>query len=416
MVAGFPFFLVYSLLTGKHRDSLRERFGYLADVRFKKAKQQRIWIHAASVGEVQVAKPLLKELSSLLPEASFILSTVTEQGKKIAQEQLPSGVSCIYAPIDLPLVVNRVLQTIRPAAYICIETELWPMIIREAHANNVKLFLLNGRISEHSFSNYLKIKGFMKDVLAYFSVIAVIQECYKERYVALGAAPDKIHVLGNAKYDSVNVCRLPDLQTRYKHWLKLNDNQPVFVAGSTHSGEEKLLISVFLSLKKKRKDVIWIVAPRHLERLREIELLLTEYGIEFDRLSSIKESGRSHDVALVDTMGDLSGLYSIATYIFCGGSLVPRGGHNIMEAAIWGKPVFYGPSMKDFTDAKELMEEADAGFTVSGPEELTEKLLSMIEHPDKYAAAAERAGKTALAQQGSAKRQAQLVADMLLNS
>ena len=374
-----------------------------------------IWLHGASVGEVLLAGKLIKELTKTLPEADFVLSTMTEQGMEVARKQEGDKVRCIYAPLDLTGIVGRAIQNIRPALYICLETELWPAFLLEAKRSGARLVLLNGRLSEKSFQRYRMVKGFMAKILACFSMISVVQLTDAKRYMSLGAEPEKVRVLGNAKYDQDLESLALDSQEQYRSWLNLREKQPLFVAGSTHTGEEEMLLAVFQDLKKATgmRDLIWVVAPRHLQRLGEVEGMLKKKQVPYERLSDVKESERRTDTILVDSVGDLAGLYSIASYVFCGGSLVERGGHNIMEAAIWGKPVFYGPSMKDFSDAVELLESVGCGFPVSGPEALTESILYFMDHPEDYNTASRRALEIAATQQGAARKQASLVKEVL---
>jgi 3-deoxy-D-manno-octulosonic-acid transferase len=374
-----------------------------------------IWLHGASVGEVLLAMILIKELAVILPGADFVLSTMTEQGMEVARKQEGVKVRCIYAPLDLVGIVGRAIRKIKPSLYICLETELWPAFLLEAKRSGVKLVLLNGRLSELSYQRYKLVKGFMKRILSCFSMISVIQQTDAKRYISLGAEPGKIRVLGNAKYDQAEKNLAPESQEHYRSWLNLHQEQPLFVAGSTHTGEEEMLLAVFQDLKKATglQDLVWIVAPRHLQRLAEVEEMLNQKQVPYERLSDLKSSERKTDTILVDSMGDLAGFYSIASYVFCGGSLVERGGHNIMEAAIFGKPVFYGPSMKDFSDAAELLESGGGGFPVGGPEALTESILYFMDHPEEYDLAGKRAREVAATQQGAARKQAQLIKDVL---
>jgi 3-deoxy-D-manno-octulosonic-acid transferase len=412
-IVAAPFFLFYIVVTGKHRQGLKQRLGFLKNIQIPKNKKIRIWLHAASVGEVQVARALISQIHKLLPEAAIIVSTVTRQGYAVANNQLPEDVVCIFAPLDLAGIVNRTINKIRPDIYICLETEIWPNILKQTRKFGAKLILLNGRLSESSLAGYSQIKRFIKEILACFSLVAVIHEGDAKRYSALGVAPEKIRILGNAKYDLSAVQTDPQLADTYRSMLDLHQEQPVLVTGSTHTGEEKLLIDVFKNIQQRLPDLIWVIAPRHLRRLEEIERLLSEHEIDHQRLSNIKEQSRTTDVVLVDYMGELANIYSVARYVFCGGSLVERGGHNVLEAAIWGAPVFYGPSMKDFMDAKELLESQNAGFPVTDPMDLAAKIVNFENNPQEYEAAGRRALQVARTQVGSAEKQVALIKEAL---
>lgn len=414
-VVSFPPLFIYSLLTGKYRSGLEQRFGVLPDFDSGPEESLRVWLHGSSVGEVQVARALLIELQALLPGAIFFLSTMTEQGMQVARQQLDPAVHCIYAPFDLTGIVGRAVDKLRPNVYICLETELWPNIIRRLEKSGVKLLLLNGRISERSFERYRLVRGLMRDTLARFAAISVIQEIDRERFVSLGASPAKIKVLGNAKYDLGKDDSRPSAAATSPQWLDADDKRPFLVTGSTHAGEEEMLVDVFRTLRKHDglRDLVWVVAPRHLQRLAEVESMLAAQGMAWDRLSRVKERGLRAEILLVDGWGELAALYSVARFVFCGGSLVPRGGHNVMEAAVHGRPVYYGPSMDDFGDAVQLLEAAGAGFQVSDSRALAELIMYHADHPAEYKAAGVRAREVALAQQGSAAKQAGLVAGVL---
>jgi 3-deoxy-D-manno-octulosonic-acid transferase len=414
-IIGAPFLLLYSLFTGRYREGLAQRLGFLGKGWDLRDSAPRVWLHGASVGEVLLAGILIKELKILLPDADIVLSTMTEQGMEIARKNAGERVRCIYAPLDLAGVVGRTIGTVQPDVYICLETELWPVFLLEAKKSGCKLLILNGRLSERSYKRYSLAKGFMAEILACFSMISVIRQADAKRFMGLGAEPEKVRVFGNAKYDQ-DAERLAELSVEhYRDWLNLKEGQALLVAGSTHTGEEEMLLTVFQDLKKAtgNKDLVWVVAPRHLQRLPEVEAMLRQRQVPFDRLSEVSGTERKADTILVDTVGDLAGIYSIASYVFCGGSLVERGGHNIMEAAIFGRPVFYGTSMKDFSDAAELLESAGGGFQVNGPEELTASILYFMEHQEEYENAGRQAGEIAAKQQGSARKQAELVKEVL---
>nr|MBF0220985.1 hypothetical protein [Desulfobulbaceae bacterium] len=421
IIAATPFFIPYCLITGKHLNSLKQRFGFFA-VNRSWQHQQRIWFHAASVGEVQVAKALIEECHALKLAADFIITTVTDQGQLVAQAQLGEKALCLYAPLDLPHIVHAFLRKLQPTAYVCLETELWPNIIRILRNNGVRTVLLNGRMSEKSFNNYNRFADFSRQVLANIEKIAVINDTDKKRYTALGYRRDKIVVTGNAKYS----LRLPDTtlysdynttdssQQRYRQLLCLRENQPLLVAGSTHTGEETLLVEVYLELVSSMPGLVMILAPRHLERLAQIQKILDDFKVDHQRFSELLSGKvRSASIILLDTMGELRGLYSIATFVFCGGSLVEKGGHNIMEAALHGKAPIYGPHMKDFLDAVTLLENNGGGFMVANSFELKNLLLSFANKPDLLNKANEKAVATANAQQTAARNQVKILLDVL---
>lgn len=407
-------YLLYSCVAGRTLQGLGQRLGFMPDIDADPDRAVRIWLHASSVGEVQAAKSLLKELKKIVPAAEYILSVMTDQGYAVARQQLAPEVRVFFAPLDLCGIVGRVLRVMRPSIYICLETELWPNIIRQAHRMGVKLILLNGRMSERSYRRYRRIPQFMADLLRRFALVSAIDRVDAERYRSLGLEPGRIVINGNAKYDHARENCTAGTEAGYRSLLGLT-GQPLLVTGSTHSGEEEQLLAVIRDLKASAegRGLIWVVAPRHLNRVAEVENLFKRRGIGFDRFSVVKRHGRRTDVVLVDVMGELAGLYSVATVVFCGGSLVKRGGHNVMEAAACGKPVFYGPNMKDFADAASLLESAQAGFPVKDAQELTGKILSLLRRRDEYAAVCRRAQEAALAQQGAARRQARLVRDVL---
>ena len=427
IIVVMPVFIPYCLITGQHLDSLRQRFGFF---RLTKPWQhhQRIWLHAASVGEVQVAKALISESQQSQLPADYIITTVTRQGHLLAQSQLGDNALCLYAPLDLPWIIRVFLRKLQPTVYVCLETELWPNILRITHRCGVKTILLNGRMSEKSFGRYKKFGWFFRQVLGCLDAIAVIHDTDKSRYAALGYPETKIAVTGNAKYalrEHVNVSGksgTADSQTeatqhQYRELLKISTHEPVLIAGSTHTGEESLLATLHTELSSTIiPGLVLIIAPRHLERVAQIQKMLGDLNVNYQTFSTIKaEKSRHAPIILLDAMGELSKLYSIATYVFCGGSLVEKGGHNIMEPALQGKAPIYGPHMKDFLDAVTLLEDEKAGFMVADRTELKCLLSSFAENPKTLQRANEKARATAFAQQNSASRQFELLQNILIH-
>ena len=408
----FPVFLVYSGITGRHRAGLRQRLGYYDYIKAPKSGAPVIWIHGASVGEVVAAGVLTSRIKKEFPDAVLILSTVTEQGLEIARKQFGSIAGCILAPLDLPGAAARAAATIRPDIYICLETELWPNLLASLQTNKTRLFLLNGRLSEKSSRRYRLCKRFSREILNGFESIAAITDKDAERFADLGADPGKIKVTGNIKYDLPEPPSVMETRAEWRRKLNIEESQPVLVAGSTHTGEEEMLLEVFQTLQKTLPDLVMIIAPRHLGRITEIRGTWDDAGIGYDMLSSRMSHCRQSDIVIVDTIGELAELYAAADFIFCGGSLVPKGGHNIMEAAIWGIPVFHGPYMNDFSDARQLLD-GHGGILVSNHIELAEKIKELFHKPSLYDETAKAAHITARSQQGAADRQLAPVFDAI---
>jgi 3-deoxy-D-manno-octulosonic-acid transferase len=409
----FPVFLVYAGITGKHWAGLRQRFGFYAGiVKPPKAGQPVVWIHGASVGEVMAAKVLAEKIKAEFPDSALVLSTVTEQGLQVARQLLGGMSVCVFAPLDLPGAVARATAAIRPDIYICLETELWPNLLARLRTGNTRLFLLNGRLSERSRRRYRRLGRVTGKVLGGFAAIAAITAADADRFVGLGADKEKITVTGNIKYDLPAPAAADARRTTWRQQLGIDDRQPVLVAGSTHTGEETMLLEVFQNLQAFLPNLVLVIAPRHLTRLAGIKEILHDAAAAHQILSSVKDKGRQAEIIIVDTIGELAELYAAADFIFCGGSLVPRGGHNIMEAAIWGVPVFYGPHMKDFADARQLLE-GHGGATVNTHRELAEKIKELHRKPLLYAKVAAAARLTARSQQGAADQQLAPVFDAI---
>ncbi len=416
ILLGIPFYFLYSIITRKHLANLKQRLGLLGHLKFTRQHSTRIWLHAASVGEVQAAKAIISELNKTDLQADFIITTVTEQGQVVAKQQLGLHATCLYAPIDLPWIINRFFRTLRPTLYICLETELWPNMLRIAKAQGATPILLNGRMSDQSCRHYHYMGAFMAQVLGSLTAAGTISMSDKKKYAALGLAPGKITVCGNAKYD-LGISTTNNSHTHNApHDFIISTGPrgaPILVAGSTHNGEEEALIVAHKALLNELPELITIIAPRHLNRLPAIEILCKEQKINYQLLSELSDKPRSATVILVDYMGILTYLYSIADYAFCGGSLVDRGGHNIMEPAICGIPPFYGPYMKDFADAADIFKKQKAGFQIKSIQDLIAKIIYFSTHQDKYKLSGMAAKDLAESQQGATKRQVKIILQTL---
>jgi len=301
------FFSLYPYLRRRYSVGFAERMGRIS---LLPPRGKRVWIHAVSVGEVKAAFPLLRRIKEVC------LSVTTTTAYSVAKE---SGVEDLFFyPWDLPWVVNRAIDCISPSLYIVIETELWPLMITTLKRRGVKLVLANGRISDRSYSGYRFFSPFFKKVLSSFDFIGAISEKDKERFVRLGANPERVKVMGNLKYDSVLEGMDHSCASRMRELLSLKD-EPLWVCGSTHEGEEEVIVRVYKRLLRDFPDLRLALVPRHPNRAGEVAKVLSGHGLSF----SLRSFNPKDRVVLWDVMGELFNLYSVATVTFCGGSLVP---------------------------------------------------------------------------------------------
>ncbi|MBI4763844.1 MAG: 3-deoxy-D-manno-octulosonic acid transferase [Deltaproteobacteria bacterium] len=419
-MVGFPFLILYNLSHGKYSNRLVERLGrYPQSLRAHDdtPNSQPIWVHAASVGEVKAAIALTRRIKELLPLVPVLVSTITPAGRDTAERLTGKEIPIIYFPLDFYPCVKRAVKFIRPRAFIALETELWPNFLFQAHKSGCILILANGRISLRSFKRYRIFRFLFQPVLEKFKVLMVRDSDDAAHFRALGAVPERIRVFGNIKYEGLLGQTKENLPAMIRERLKLPEGRPVIVAGSTRGGEEAVLLAVYNHLKVVFPGLILILVPRHINRCPEIENLFKTQGVSYQLYSRIisTEERPKEAVILVDRIGDLFALYSVATLVFCGASLVPKGGQNIFEPAAWGKLVFYGPHMEDFKDARRQLEEVGAGIMVRDREELEKQMAYYLEHPEERARRGEAGREILKAQTGLTKKAAEIIAEEIRN-
>jgi 3-deoxy-D-manno-octulosonic-acid transferase len=375
----------------------------------------KIWLHAASVGEVRAAVAIIESLKRLVPHGAIILSTTTEHGQALAKDKLRSKATCLYAPIDFLVSVRKALSTIRPDILVCLETEIWPNWLFEARRMGVRLALVNGRISVRSIKGYLKIRCLIREALSQVESFSMIREEDAQRLMMLGVPREKIVVNGNAKYDLLLPMADMSIKGNIEKFFNLNGNVPVFVAGSTRGTEHEIVVDVYEKILETFPETLLIIAPRHLERVRHIKDMVIRRGFSCQFKTDIDKPGgiRTASVVIMDTIGDLQSTYSIASVVFCGGSLEPLGGQNILEAAVWGKPVFYGPSMDDFLDAKALLDKTGGGIQVKDGRELAERALYYLTHPGEADTVGRLAKEAVMLNKGAAEKHADVICRLL---
>jgi 3-deoxy-D-manno-octulosonic-acid transferase len=409
-----PTALVYTGVTGRYREGMKERLGILDSKDLRPHGKPRIWIHAASLGEVNVAFSLIKAIKKTRPQSTFVLSTVTPHGRNLARRKAGAETRVIYAPVDFIGCVKRALEAVLPDIMVFVETEIWPAWFFQAKRLGIPIALVNGRISQHSLSAYTRFRPFFKVVLSHVDRFSMIGARDAERIIAVGAEPEKIHVSGNAKYDALAAMADPDLENNMRRLLDLHENTKVIVAGSTRSGEEKQIFDAYKHIVNSFPETVLIIAPRHIQRSQSILSIAVSAGFSCQLRTELGAGcRRTAQVLVVDTFGELFAVYSTATIVFCGASLVPLGGQNPLEAASWGKVVCYGPFMDNFPDARALLEEAGAGITVSGPDDLTHEVLHFFQHPEELSRRGEMGRKALSSHRHAAERHAQIILELL---
>ncbi len=411
-----PPFWVYSRITGKYSKNFKERLGFIPENRVQKQPGiPHIWIHAVSLGEVRVAKAVIDALKDTLPICSIVLSTTTESGRQFAEKTFAGKIPIIYAPVDFTGSVRKSLLRVCPDIMVFLETEIWPEWLNQARRLGIKTVLINGRISLRSFSGYRKARFFFREVLENFDVMSMISEGDAARIVSMGADPQKTEVHGNAKYEGLAAAATPVAEANVRRVMNLNPQDRVLVAGSTRSYEEEIILDAYVQLKHQFTGLILVVAPRHIERTREICAMIQRRGLRCHLWTDLElgNETRTEKIVVVNTLGELINIYSIGTIVFSGGSLVPLGGQNPLEPAIWGKPVFFGPHMENFQDAKSLLEAAGAGLTVKDADDLAAQAKPFIENPEALVRLGEKAKKAMENTQGAATAHAAVIKRLL---
>jgi 3-deoxy-D-manno-octulosonic-acid transferase len=413
-----PYALLYTKLTQRYRSSISQRIGIYPPLNLQVTRSPRIWLHAVSMGEVNAAIPIIEALQTLSPRCAIILSTTTEHGQTLAKSRVPSDVVCIYAPVDFILSVASALRHMKPDLLVCLETELWPNWLMIARHMGIKTAIVNGRISARAIKRYMMIRPLMKAVIGNMNAFSMIHEADARRICEIGAPHGKTRVNGNAKYDLLlrqADTRRPDQIRYWRRIFGIQKNEPVFLAGSTRHSEEEIILDAYQKVIRKAPDTLLILAPRHLERTRHIEKIIKARGLDCQLRTGLENNGsnRISPVIILDTMGELQSLYSIATVVFCGGSLVPLGGQNILEPAVWAKPVLYGPYMEDFLDARTLLESTGSGVEVKDGNGLAEKVLFFITRPDQAKKTGDLARKAVEMNQGAARKHAEVITSLL---
>ncbi|MBI4264505.1 MAG: 3-deoxy-D-manno-octulosonic acid transferase [Acidobacteria bacterium] len=381
-----PYFLYQALRHNKYAGSLGQRLGYLP-VSFNLDGDESIWVHAVSVGEVLAVRPLVAELRRRYPRLRLFLSTTTLSGQQLARRSVSDVDAVFYFPFDWTFAARRTLNLVKPRLFLMMETEIWPNLLRECRRRGVKTALVNGRISYRSFPRYRLVKRFFQRVLADVDWLCVQGEETARRLEQLGADPARISVTGSVKFDSLEALPMPGRgPERVLRFFRMSPGRPVLVAGSTLKGEEVAVIRAFNRLRRPGSNALLIVAARQPSRFDEVERLCRQEGLSTVRRSELPIDAEPRaDAVILDTIGELAQVYQVADVVFVGGSLVPAGGHNILEPAVFGKPIVFGPHMQNFAEIAEAFLANGAAVQVRSERELDETIVSLMGDPVRRA-------------------------------
>ena len=403
-----------ALRHGKYIGTLAERWGRLPST-INPRGVPSIWIHAVSVGEVLATRALIPALRDRYPDHPLWLSTTTQTGRAAATG-LEGVDGLFYFPFDLPPVVARVLARVRPQLFVMVDTELWPNLLRHCALGGVKTALVNGRVSDRSYPRYRLVRPFFRHVLAGVDRCCAQSEESGRRLIDLGAPPTRVTVTGNLKFDTLPVpdSRSPWVRDGVLRAFRIAEGRTVVMAASTHSGEETPVLDAFARIRRGDPTALLVVAPRHPERCGEVTALAAGQGLETVRRTELPVDGEPRAaVVVLDTVGELATLFQIATVVFLGGSLVPAGGHNVLEPAAWGKPVVFGPHMENFAEIAELFLTNRAACRIRSADALEPALVTLLGDPVQRAALGAAARALVEANRGATDRSLAAMAALL---
>ncbi len=406
-----PIITIFILFSSKYRGRIPSRLGFNLDHRFsmQRSLAKTIWIHALSVGEVTSAVPLIKGIRNKFPGYTIIVSVTTRTGKGVADNVLNSIADHIIdGPFDLLPVVSRFVKYIKPDLFILVETDLWPNTLLYLKSNNIPTVLVNGRVSQKSMDRYRRMRFFFNPMFQSFSYLCMQTKRDRDKMIEMGIPSEKLRTLGNLKFDTapgkVNPLLLSPASL-------LPKNRILFICGSTHPGEEKILIDGYSQIRKQYPELFLIIAPRDINRSAEIQLLAAGHNLSV----SLRSNNRylPADILILDTIGELVHFYALADISFVGGSLVEKGGHNPIEPATMGIPIIFGPNMQDFCEIADALIEAGGATQISGHQQLTEILSTLITSPELRTRQGQAALNCVESQRGVINRHLELIGRLL---
>jgi 3-deoxy-D-manno-octulosonic-acid transferase len=416
-----PYFLFQALTHGKYIDGLRQRLGWIKPIH--NSSKPVIWVHCVSVGETQAARPLVARLRSEFPEYWLVVSTITTTGQTLAQDVFRTDADAvIYFPFDWAWTVRRSLRAVKPDVVLIMETELWPNFLRECRYQSIPVALVNGRISAQSFRRYQVVRYFLRNVLSHLSMAVMQSEHDARRIRSLGIQDEKLFVTGNLKFDVDTASANADTTELLRNRFGIRGDPSLVLAASTHGPEEKIILNSLQTLLKDQRLRL-MIAPRRPERFQEVANLLEASGLTWSRRSNCEDPRDAQaEIILLDTIGELPAAYPLATVVFVGGSIVDKGGHNLLEPAMTGACIVTGYHTHNFQAIVELL--VDAGAIVQLPpievekadQYLTQTLQELLANSVRRIDLGSRARRIVEQNQGAADRTLTLIKPLFRNS
>jgi 3-deoxy-D-manno-octulosonic-acid transferase len=414
MLVSLPYWLFQMLRHGKYRQGLAERLGQLpARLQLPQEHEPVIWVHAVSVGEVFAVAGLVEELRRCFPQHRIVVSTTTDTGQALARKRFGEK-NVFYFPMDFAFAIRPYLEALRPQMVVIAETEFWPNFLRLAHEGGARIAVVNARISDRSWPRYRRFRPLLHRVLLNVDLLLAQTLEDEARLKAIGAIPERVHVAGNLKFDMPVPVPPPIVESLRKSFAESGAG-PVLVCGSTVDGEEPLLLRAFENLRVQHPQAVMILAPRHPERFTAVTAVLEQMSIRFWRRSLWSGEPFNGGVLLLDTIGELAALYALADIAFVGGSLVPRGGHNMIEPAQHGVATVVGNHTENFRDIVRLFQGQDA-VRIVGPAELPLMLMDLLANDAERGALGQRAAETMRSQIGATARTVAELQELLARS
>ena len=400
MLVSLPYWVYRIVRHGKYWGALKERFGHVPD-RLHAINGPVVWVHAVSVGEVLAVAGLVEELKRTMPTHRVMVSTTTETGQELARKKFGEE-NVLYFPLDFGFAIRPYLRALKPEMVVLAETEFWPNFLHEVQANGARIAVVNARISDRSWPNYKRFRWALRRMLAHVDLFLAQTDEDAARLKSIGVEADRVRVSGNLKFD-VKLPVEPAIVGSLRKALAAGNAGPVLVCGSTVEGEEELLLKAFADVRAKNPLAVMILAPRHPQRFDEAAELLRRLQVDFHRRSQWAGEGLASGVLLVDSIGELAALYALADVAFVGGSLVARGGHNIIEPALHGVAIVVGPHTENFRDIVGLFRKREA-VRVASAEDLASLLPALLANDSERRALGRRAQQTIEMQVGATAR------------